>query len=216
MWTYINPDFFFNMVFNGECIKCQMSDSHIVSGFSSLQNGYHGNEGYSLAVFPRSLIHYSLHNRHSVVYSIVSGKLRVFGHLSIIVVLHQHWHPSCRVSEVWFSTKMAESKYSALYSREWFWTQPLCLVLQHIAECYVCYLTATGLPAYFTCHSALKPAGGKMAEYASSPSSVCFRQEGRLMDENDILSLGRHDVEQLNIHLPVSPYPQHPSISLFI
>lgn len=97
---------------------------------------------------------------------------------------------------------------------EWFQTQPLCLIPQHVAECHVCSLTATGLAAYFTCHSALKPAGDKMAEYASSSSSVCSRQEGRLMDENGILSLRQHSVEPLNIYPSISPSPA--SISLFV
>lgn len=75
-----------------------------------------------------------------------------------------------------------------------------------------------GLPAYFACHSALEPAGGKMAECASSSSSVRLRRrEGWLMDENGTLSLRRHDAEPLNIYPSYIP-PAFPSasVSLFV
>lgn len=64
-------------------------------------------------------------------------------------------------------------------------------------------VTTTGLPAYFTCHSALKAAGGKMAEYVLTSiyrQVFASREEGHLMDENYILSLGIHDVGPLNIY----------------
>ncbi|KAK1876755.1 E3 ubiquitin-protein ligase Midline-1, partial [Dissostichus eleginoides] len=44
----------------------------------------------------------------------------------------------------------------------------------------------------------VEPAGDKMAEYGSSSSSTCFRRW--LMDGNDILSLGRHAAEPLNVN----------------
>lgn len=81
--------------------------------------------------------------------------------------------------------------------------------LLKISRCHVCSLIATGLPPYFVV-LVTQYSSQREAEWLNMPH---LQTAGLvLMDENDTLSHGQHDVEPLNIYPSISLSP----INLFV